>query len=81
MRTLVLVGTNGTENPTKAVIPLVLAVGATKAKESIRPTLALLGDGVVLLKPPVVESLVPVGYPPLKELVGSLREQQVSIYV
>lgn len=81
MRTLMLVGTNGTENPTKAVIPLVLAVGATKAKEPIRPRVALLGDGVVLLKPSIVESLVPLGYPSLKELVGSLREHQVPVYV
>ncbi len=81
MRKLVLVGTNGTENPTKAVIPLVLAVGATKASEPIQPHLALLGDGVVLLRPPVVDSLVPVGYPPLRELVATLRENQVPIFV
>ena len=81
MRKLVLVGTNGIENPTRAVIPLVLAVGATKAAEPIEPHLALIGDGVILLKPAVIASLVPVGYPPLKDLVGTLAEHRVPVYV
>ncbi len=81
MPKLVLVGTNGIENPTRAVIPLDLTVGATKATEPIEPHLALIGDAVILLKPAVIESLVPVGYPPLKELVGSLVEHRVPIYV
>ena len=81
MRKLVLVGTSGTENPTRAVIPLVLAVGATKGKEPIEPHVGLLGDAVVLLKPAVVESLVPIGYPPLKELIGALKEHAIPVYV
>jgi uncharacterized protein involved in oxidation of intracellular sulfur len=81
MPKLVLVGTTGTENPTKAVLPFVLANGALKAKEPIEVTIALLGDAVVLLKGAVIERLQPLGYPPLKELLAGVQERSVPIYV
>jgi predicted peroxiredoxin len=81
MRTLMLVGTTGTENPSKAVMPFVLAIGALKSKQEIRPRLALLGDAVVLLRQAVIDSLVPLGYPPLKELMAEVVQRQVELYV
>lgn len=80
-RSLLFIGTSGTENPTKAVMPFVLAVGAGRSRKGLTARIALLGDAVVLVKEAVVESLVPVGYPPLKELWPQVVERGVHVYV
>lgn len=81
MRRVVFVGTNGPEDPTKAVMPFVLAVGATMAKEPIEPALVLLGDAVSLMKDEVVPTVLPVGYPPLSDVFPKLLDRRVPIYV
>jgi predicted peroxiredoxin len=78
---LLLIGTSGTENPSKAVMPFVVAVGASRSKKGIEASIGLLGDAVVLMKDAVVESLVPLGYPPLKDLWPQVLERGVKVYV
>ena len=41
----------------------------------------LFGDAVVIMKDAVAESVVPVGWPPMKELLATAIEHKVPIYV
>lgn len=81
MSKLVLVGTHGPDDPTKAVLPFVLAGGAGRSRQGIETAIVLLGDAVSLLQPAYRESVLPLGYPPLKELLPPLVERGVPIYV
>ena len=62
MSKLLYFSTNGSENPTKAVIPSLLANGAVEAGHE--PTILLFGDAVVVMKDAVANSVVPVGWQP-----------------
>ena len=72
-------GTNGSENPTKAVLPFLLANGATEAGHEAQIT--LFGDAVVVMKDVVAAAVVPVGWPPLKQLMDTSISNDVPIYV
>ncbi len=71
--------TNGSENPTKAVIPFIGAIGTVEAGHEA--VITLFGDAVVLMKQTVADSVVPVGWPPLKELFATTISNKVPIYV
>ena len=43
--------------------------------------IVLFGDAVVLMKETVANSVVPVGWPPLKELMATTIKNGVPIYV
>ena len=79
MATLMFMGSSGSEDPTKAVLPLILANGAVDAGHEAQ--VSLFGDAVVLMNDAVINSLVPLGWPPLKELMATLMENKVPIYV
>lgn len=55
--------------------------GPAAPKEAPEAELSLIGDAVVLMKKEVTESVIPVGWPPLKELFQALVQHQVPIYV
>ncbi len=79
MATLLYFSTNGSENPTKAVLPFLQANGAVEAGHQAQ--IVLFGDAVVVMKDVVANSVVPVGWPPLKELMATTIKNQVPIYV
>ena len=79
MAKLLYFSTNGSENPTKAVIPFLGANGAVDAGHEAQ--IVLFGDAVVVMKEEVAESIVPVGWPPLKELLATTIKNGVPIYV
>ncbi len=79
MATLLYFSTNGSENPTKAVLPFLAANGAVEAGHQAQ--IVLFGDAVVVMKDVVANSVVPVGWPPLKELMATTIKNQVPIYV
>ncbi len=79
MARLYFIGTNGSENPTKSVLPFLQALGAVEAGHQAE--IALVGDAVVLLRDPVRDAVLPVGWPPLRELMAKTIEQGVPIYV
>ena len=79
MATLLYFSTNGSENPTKAVLPFLGANGAVDA--GIEAQIILFGDAVVIMKDAVAESVVPVGWPPLKDLMATTISNGVPIYV
>ena len=79
MGTLLYFSTNGSENPTKAVLPFLGANGAIEAGHEAQ--IVLFGDAVVVMKDEVANSVVPVGWPPLKDLLATTVKNNVPIYV
>ena len=79
MAKLLYFSTNGSENPTKAVLPFLQANGAVEAGHEAR--IILFGDAVVVMKDAVANSVIPVGWPPLKDLMATTIKNQVPIYV
>ena len=79
MAKIVFIGSHGFENPTKSAFPFILANGAIEAGHQAE--ISLFGDAVILMKDAVVNSVVPVGWPPLKELLATTTKNRVPIYV
>lgn len=80
MARLLYIGTHGPDDPTKACMPIHLAVnGAIEA--GIEAEINLAGDAAVLIQDLYIGTVVPVGMPPLKELMAKAQEHQVPIYI
>jgi predicted peroxiredoxin len=80
MAKLLYVATHGPDDPTKACMPFHLAVnGAVPA--GIEAEINLAGDATLLIQDLTIEATVPVGFPPLKELIRAAVEHDVPIYV
>ncbi len=79
MARILFMGSNGSENPTKSVFPFILANGAVDAGHEAE--VSLFGDAVVLMKDVVANSVVPVGWPPLKDILAKTISNKVTIYV
>lgn len=78
-RPLLYVGLHGTDDPTLATLPFLVATGAAAAE--IDCCIALLGEAAHLAKPGMVEAVKGVGFPPLAELVAKVREAGIPVYV
>jgi uncharacterized protein involved in oxidation of intracellular sulfur len=79
MASELFIGTHGSEDPTKASLPFLLANGALDAGH--QPAIVLLGDAAVLMNSTVVDNVHGVGYPPLKELMAKVVAAKVPIYI
>jgi uncharacterized protein involved in oxidation of intracellular sulfur len=79
MQTLYM-ATAGSSDPTRASIPLHLAVnGSLEVGHGVR--VVLVGDATELLKPSVREHLAGVGVPPVRDLFAKARDHDVPVYV
>ena len=76
---LFYVGTCGTNDPTKAVLPFVVALGAKTAGIDVR--IALVGEAVYLMKDEIAKTVYGVGFPPFSELLSQTIEREIPIYV
>ncbi len=79
MAKILYFGSNGSENPTKSVFPFLAANGAVEAGHQAE--ISLFGDAVVLMKDVVANSVVPVGWPPLKDIMATTIKNKIPIYV
>jgi predicted peroxiredoxin len=73
------IGVHGSEDPTKATFPFVMANGALEA--GYQTAIVLVGDSVVLMKDVVSENVHGVGLPPLKEMMAKVVAAKVPIYI
>jgi uncharacterized protein involved in oxidation of intracellular sulfur len=73
------IGTHGSDDPTKATLPFLLAGGAIDAEHE--PAIVLVGDAVVMIDDTVADSVQGVGFPPFKELLAKVVDNKVPIYV
>jgi predicted peroxiredoxin len=79
MRVLYM-ATAGSSDPTRASIPLHLAVnGSLEVGHDVGVLLA--GDATELLKAGVRDGLEGVGVPPVRDLLAKARQHEVPIYV
>ena len=78
MARLLIISTHGSEDPTRAGIAFFMAKGAVEGGH--RPEVVLAGDAAVLARKPVADSVVPVGIPPLKELMQFALDNGVPVY-
>ena len=79
MAKLLFIGLHGSEDPTKATFPFLVAGGALDAGHQV--AISLLGDAVVLMSNTVADNIQGVGFPPLKELMAKVVAARVPIYV
>ncbi len=79
MAKLLFIGLHGSEDPTKATFPFLVAGGALDAGHQV--AISLLGDAAVLMSNTVADNIQGVGFPPLKELMAKVVAARVPIYV
>ncbi len=79
MATILFVSTFGSDDPTRATLPLVAANGAIEAGHT--PQLFLAGEATYLMKDIVADQVYGVGWPPFKELLSKLVAHGVPTFV
>ena len=79
MATLVYTSTHGSDDPTRASFPFILANGAIEAGHKAEVFLA--GEATYLMKDTVADAVVPVGWPPLRELLKSASDGGVALHI
>jgi predicted peroxiredoxin len=80
MAKLIYVASHGPDDPTKACFPLHLAVNGA-AEAGIDAEINLGGDAAVLIQDQYIESVVPLGMPPLRDLMAKARDKRIPIFV
>jgi predicted peroxiredoxin len=80
MAKLIYVATHGPDDPTKACMPFHLAVNGA-AEAGIETEINLAGDAAVLIQDEYVQTLTPLGFPPLRELIAKVKEKGVPVFV
>ncbi len=76
----ILYGTSfGSDDPTRATLPFVAALGAVDAGHQAQ--IALLGEATYLVKGTIADEIHAVGLAPLRELLTKLIEHGVPVYV
>ena len=79
MATILYVSTYGSDDPTRATLPFVAALGAVEAGHTAEIFLA--GEATYLMKDYVADQVHGVGWAPLKELLQQAIAQNVKIFV
>ena len=79
MAKLLYVGTRGTDDPTQATFPFLMAKGAIEAGHEAG--IILMGESAPLMKDHIAEQVHGVGVPPLKELIDFIVDHKVPITV
>ncbi len=79
MATILYIGTRGTNDPTNATFPFLLAKGAIDAGH--QPSIVLMGDAAPVIIDNIAQQIQGVGIPPLKELMEFLVGHEVPITV
>ena len=80
MARLMYIGTHGPDDPTKACMPFHLAVNGA-AEAGIEAEINLAGDAAVLIQDQYIETLTPLGLPPLRELMTKIQAKGIPIFV
>lgn len=78
-RPLMYVALHGTDDPTLASLPFVVATGAAGA--DISSCIVLVGEAAILVKPGMIDAVAGVGFPRLSEVWAKVREFGIPVYV
>ncbi len=79
MSKLLYIGTHGTDDPTLATFPFLMAKGAIDGGHETG--IILMGEAATLIKDSVSQQIVGIGVPPLKELMDFLVSKEIRISV
>lgn len=79
MARLLYVASHAMDDPTRAGLGFVFANGAKEAGHDA--VIALAGDAVLLMKETIAANTVPVGWPPVKELMATSISHHIPIHV
>ena len=79
MAKLLFMGVRGSADPTNAAMPFIMANGAVQVGHEAQIVLA--NEAVDLMTTPVIENLMPFGWPPFKEILAETLAGKVSIHV
>jgi uncharacterized protein involved in oxidation of intracellular sulfur len=79
MAKLLYVGTHGTDDPTKATFPFLMAKGAMEAGHETG--IILMGEAAPLIKDKISAVVQGIGVPSLKELMEFLVQRNIRISV
>jgi predicted peroxiredoxin len=69
----------GSDDPTKASFPFLHANAFAEAGHEVQ--IFLLGEAVSLMRTALADAIVPVGWPPLSEILGKTIRFGVRIHV
>jgi predicted peroxiredoxin len=69
----------GSDDPTKATFPFLHANALAEAGHEVQ--IFLLGEGVSVMRAPVANAIVPVGWPPLAEILAKTTSLGIPIHV
>ncbi len=79
MARILAVGTYGSDDPTRAALPLITAQGAIDGGHEAQ--VALLGEATYLLRPGLADEVVAVAFGNVGERMRALIDQGVPFYV
>ncbi len=79
MAKLLYIATHGTDDPTRATFPFLMAKGALDAGHETG--IMLMGDAALLIKEQIAQQIKGIGVPPLKELMDFLVSKNIRISV
>jgi uncharacterized protein involved in oxidation of intracellular sulfur len=79
MAKLLYIGTHGTDDPTRATFPFLMAKGAIEAGHEAG--IILMGEAATLIKDSIAAQVQGVGVPSLKELAEFLHGRKIRISV
>ena len=79
MARILYLGTNGSNDPTKAGLVFVAANGASEAGHE--PVIGLAGEGVVLMKDAIAANTKGLGWPPVKELMATAVANGTQLHI
>ena len=79
MAKILAVSTHGTDDPTKATLAFLTAIGALGAEKEV--AIALIGEAAYLAKKEIANSVHGIGFPPLSELIEKVVKGNVPVYV
>jgi predicted peroxiredoxin len=68
----------GSDDPTKAAFPFLHGDALSEAGHEVQ--IFLLGEAVSLMRKSVANSVVPVGWPPLSEVLSKIVTKKIPIY-
>jgi predicted peroxiredoxin len=69
----------GSDDPTKAAFAFLHANAVVEAGHAAQ--IFLLGEAVSVMRTPVADAIVPVGWPPLREILSRSVELRIPIHV
>ena len=79
MGKILYIGTHGTDDPTKATFPFLMAKGAIEGGHETG--IILMGEAAPLIKDSIAAHVQGIGVPALKELMTFLVDKNVRIAV